>query len=142
MNLIPKNEPDYAVFYKKDMSYIIKRHPEGKHLCGYIALKKDHPLYAEDHFYSYDIHGGITYDKIANYTCFYGMFTDQRVIGFDCNHLLDIAPGDSSNEFKRNLIGIEYDTSASYKDINFVLSELDGLAKQIRDKVKVKENEK
>ena len=119
-------EPDYALFYKEDMIYIIKRILKYGYLCGYIALDPTHPLYADD-YHDYDVHGGISLEgKDRKYTPeFPGISSNIRLLGFDCAHFDDFYYG-----------AYQHCHASTYKDFQYVLKELDSLAEQIRNRVK------
>jgi hypothetical protein len=122
-----ETEPDLLEFVDEDTGYkcFIQRHPELKHLCGYVELPKEHKLYvsfSEENFYNIKVHGGVTYTgrrkfKQQNYTADY-------VVGFDCGHDGDLVPYlYDHNPF----IG------GSYKDIEYVTNECQKLAKQLKE---------
>ena len=90
-----ETEPDFFEFVDENTGYncFIQRHPELKHLCGYVELPKKHKLHGKDNmdneeiFNEIDVHGGVTYTgeirfKQQNYTVDY-------VVGFDCAHAGD-----------------------------------------------------
>lgn len=123
-----ETEPNFLKFIDGDTGYkcYIMRHPELKHLCGYVELPKEHKLYGEtnvdnEFLLNLDVHGGVTYAgrrefKQQNNTADY-------VVGFDCGHAGDLAP----YLYNRNpLIG------ESYKDIKYVTNECQKLAKQLK----------
>lgn len=70
----------------RNYSYVVWQHLNMGHLCGYIALKHDDVV----NTYQLDCHGGITYEGDLTW-----IFPDNKrtkFIGFDCNHLGDLAP--------------------------------------------------
>ena len=82
-----ESEPNNVRFKALGYDCEIKRHPELLHLCGYITIPSDHPLFEVeegemDHFIG--MHGGVTYDKKRRST---------RTLGFDCAHAEDFSPG-------------------------------------------------
>lgn len=82
-----ESEPNNVRFKALGYDCEIKRHPELLHLCGYITIPSDHPLFVVeegemDHFIG--MHGGVTYDKKRRST---------RTLGFDCAHAEDFSPG-------------------------------------------------
>lgn len=128
-----KTEPDFFEFVDEDTGYrcFIQRHPELKHLCGYVELPKEHKLYGKDNmdneeiFNEIDVHGGVTYTgeirfKQPNYTIDY-------VVGFDCGHWTDYVP--FSLPWGMNKII----ANETYKDIEYVTNECKNLAKQLKE---------
>lgn len=89
---IVEKEGNGKEFDYKGYRCSFKRHPELLHLCGYIEIPKGHPLYGMNYTqieerYNYELptHGGLT---------FAGRFDDSNyLIGFDCAHSCDYAPG-------------------------------------------------
>lgn len=128
-----ENEPDFLEFVDESTGYrcFIQRHPELKHLCGYVELPKEHKLYGKDNmdneeiFNEIDVHGGVTYTgeirfKQQNYTIEY-------VVGFDCGHWTDYVP--FSLPWGMNKII----ANETYKDIEYVTNECKNLAKQLKE---------
>ena len=80
-----ESEPDQEEWVEPLTGYKceIVRHPQLKHLCGYVTVPDDHPF----HGLSYDlasehvhVYGGLTYAKDGKF-------------GFDCAHADDLSPG-------------------------------------------------
>lgn len=128
-----ETEPNFLEFVDEDTGYkcFIQRHPELKHLCGYVELPKEHKLYGKDNmdneeiFNEIDVHGGVTYTgeirfKQQNYTIDY-------VVGFDCGHWTDYVP--FSLPWAMNKII----ANETYKDIEYVTNECKNLAKQLKE---------
>lgn len=120
-----ETEPDFLEFIDEDTGYkcFIQRHPELKHLCGYVELPKEHKLYGSfSEEEDFKVHGGVTYTgkrefEQPNYIADY-------VLGFDCGHDGDLVP----YLYNCNpLIG------GSYKDIEYVTNECKNLAKQLKE---------
>lgn len=104
-----EHEPDHLMFMS-DAGYVceIKRHPDSKHLNGYIFIPFGHSDYGKD--YS-DLHGynnGAFYEDAPHS---HGGWTYARtvgdedggkytVFGFDCNHGGDYAPGNKLVEIE------------------------------------------
>jgi hypothetical protein len=119
-----ETEPDFLEFIDEDTGYrcFIQRHPELKHLCGYVELPKEHELYgsfSEENFYNIEVHGGVTYTgrrefEQPNYIADY-------VLGFDCGHAGDLVPG------------IKSFYEEGYRDIEYVTNECKNLAKQLKE---------
>ena len=117
-----ETEPDFVEFIDQDTGYkcFIQRHPELKHLCGYVDLPKEHKLYGifseEEDF---EVHGGVTYTgkrefEQPNYIADY-------VLGFDCGHAGDLVPG------------VKIFHEEVYRDIEYVTNECKNLAKQLKE---------
>lgn len=115
------NEPDKVTWTDPDTQLLcaIHRHPNMKHLCGYVNVGKEH-TFAED----FDVHGGVTFNA---------SFEDEpdagNWIGFDCAHQGDLIPG-MSMSFQ----GVK----TVYRDINYVRAECTKLAKQLSTRMVTK----
>lgn len=98
---------------------VIVQHPNVGHLCGYVVIPEDHPLYQKNYDeIDLEVHGELTYsdsDLIS--------VGEDFCIGFDCAHAGDWIP----------MYGFENDT---YKDITFVENEIKSLIDQIKDNEK------
>lgn len=96
----------------------IFKHPTSGHLNGYVALPEWHELYGV-HYGNYeqdfDVHGGITYSGRPE-----GL-EELWLVGFDCNHYMDIAP-------RFPPMGSAW---ATYKDEFYVTEELEKLVDQL-----------
>lgn len=131
-----ETEPDFLEFVDESTGYrcFIQRHPELKHLCGYVELPKEHKLYGETNvdnelLLNLDVHGGVTYaNKKKYYVTIKAMcFTIDFVVGFDCGHWTDYVPY-SLPWGMNKIIGDE-----TYKDIEYVTNECKKLAKQLKE---------
>ncbi len=140
-----KSEPDRVSWTDHFTGYhcLIRRNSKGGGLCGYVSIDKTHPFYgkgfrSEDALdYDYEIidslncHGGITYSAPCDGNTDKGIChltkdnDDSWWFGFDCAHSCDITPN-----------GEIYDFHARYRNLNYVIFEVELLAKQL------KENEK
>jgi hypothetical protein len=126
-----ETEPDLLEFVDEDTGYycFIKRHLELKHLCGYVALNKEHKLYGKDKedscFDKINVHKGLSYSGELGFWSTSNNYKKlYYVLGFDCGHAGDLVP----YLYNRNpLIG------GSYKDIEYVTNECQKLAKQLKD---------
>ena len=133
-----ETEPDFLEFIDEDTGYrcFIQRHPELKHLCGYVELPKEHKLYGKtnvdnEFFLNLDVHGGVTYanaKRIKRHEKRPNLFIDEYasfVVGFDCGHAGDLAPGlvPSIKSFHEEV----------YRDIEYVTNECKNLAKQLKE---------
>jgi hypothetical protein len=101
-----ETEPDFLEFVDESTGYrcFIQRHPELKHLCGYVELPEKHKLYGETNvdnksLLNLDVHGGVTYanaKRIKSHEKRPNLFIDEYtsfVVGFDCGHAGDLVPG-------------------------------------------------
>ena len=129
-----ETEPDFFEFVDEDTGYkcFIQRHPELKHLCGYVELPEKHKLYGEtnvdnEFLLNLDVHGGVTYanaKRIKRYENVLIFSIDEYVpyvVGFDCGHAGDLVPGVKS--FHEEM----------YRDIEYVTNECKNLAKQLKE---------
>jgi hypothetical protein len=128
------DEPDKVSWTDEEtgMACLIKRHPTGGHLCGYVGVPPEHPWHGRDYddgvVYA-DVHGGLTYaadceeggdeGKTICHVPQPGEPDDVWWLGFDCAHAGDLSPG-------YGLVIHE-----TYKDIDYVRSEILRLAKQL-----------
>lgn len=135
-----ESEPDVLEFVDESTGYrcFIQRHPELKHLCGYVELPEKHKLYGEtnvdnDFFLNLEVHGGVTYAKGKRFEDIYRavpVFIDEYVpyvVGFDCGHVGDLSPYFLTRGMSQAL---PYET---YKDIDYVTNECKNLAKQLKE---------
>lgn len=88
------------------------------HLCGYVGLPADHPLYGRDYeSIDVDVHGGLTFSghrKCADETVWW--------LGFDCAHYGDMVPRIHAR-YPSNL--------EEYRTIEWVRAETERLARQL-----------
>jgi hypothetical protein len=118
-----ETEPDFKEGKYLGYSYNIKRHPEMKHLCGYVVVPKSHMLYRDENVCERIIncHGGITYT---------GIDTGKWAIGFDCAH-----SGDKSPSLAHFLKNSPYDNpydSGVYRNIEYVERECYDIIVQLK----------
>lgn len=88
----------------------------GGFLCGYVIISRGHPWF-ETHYDDVNavVHGGLTYSGYGG--------DDRWRVGFDCGHLsMDIVPSSPVNF-----------PDAVYRDVNYVVGELDLLTQQALD---------
>jgi hypothetical protein len=109
----------------------VVRHPTLLHLSGYINVPKKHPWFGKEYdSVNVDVHGGLTYSDT-------GAAKGLWRLGFDTAHYGDIAPS--------ILFTSSYtDQQGTYKDMSYVLNELDSLslqAKKLMPGYKVKNSE-
>lgn len=109
------SEPNHLELTINNFSCVIIRHRMG-HLCGYVLVPRDHPLFAYAPYLDSDlsIHGGITYNRETR---------EGRWLGFDCAHSGDMVPSRNPP--------ILWDTSGVYRGIPYITSELTSLTKQL-----------
>lgn len=107
----------------------------GGHLCGYVFIHGDHPLYECKDYPNLNIHGGITFCDMIN---------EKFAIGFDCGHLFDIIPSfkkiydEINKKIEKDFLGIgkrgfKDFSKRTYRDINFVINQCKFLAKQLKN---------
>jgi len=133
-------EPDRVEWWEGEYHCLIRRHPEMKHLCGYVGVPDNHPLYGK-HFTELNkinVHGGLTFSNYWDdeYNLWY--------LGFDCGHFMDLAPGleEQLEEIRRNnlelrrlhkrLLEICMGSWNTYRNIKYVTGEVKQLLKQLR----------
>lgn len=130
------SEPDKVQFTDKMTSFpcLIVRNGGGS-LCGYVGVPLGHPLYGVDYNdLDMGVHGGLTFagkcqedqEDDGHGVC-HKVDPDESDnvwwLGFDCAHYMDISP----LMLRENL----YSGEGSYKDIEYVKSQISGLAFQI-----------
>ena len=96
------------------------------HLCGYVAVPKDHPWYgvgyndisqaSGDYV---EVHGGLTFSGKLT------LKTKKWWVGFDCAHLGDLVPAAR--------LADHGDWDETYRDIGYVTNELVNLARQAKE---------
>jgi len=105
---------------------ILRIRERGGHLCGYIRIPKDHPIYEIDSNRSDiwpEIHGGWSYDR----TNPEDTYDTARWVGFDCAHLNDLSP---LSDTQRGGI---------YRTMEYVEKELKEATLALRQTEKIKE---
>lgn len=91
--------------------------------CGYVYIPATHPMWGVHYDEAaLDVHGGLTYSESED---------DAWCFGFDCAHYNDLRP-DSLHYYKD--MDIDPFAEATWKSIDFVINELDHLAKQLKEK--------
>lgn len=193
-----QDEPDYQHWVDEEtgLDCLIVRQPSSGHLCGYVGISKDHPLYgikygdcslpearvsnaeevAQHHVdqmrflveeLKYDseralesgnlldrywlekkrcskewcdhtpesmfsVHGGLTYSKECHGKICHKTDDGDHVwwFGFDCAHL-----GDKSH-LSDNYSAFD----GVYRDVNYVMKECEGLAKQLKEYNDIRRN--
>lgn len=136
------DEPDAIFWVDKSTWYncSIIRNQFGA-LCGYVAVSRNNIYYNDtDTPDSFEVHGGITFNAIGfhdvtDYFPEYIRFRDLRIYGFDCAHGFDLCPGMVKVNRSLGLLprGAElYSSLVLYKDVAFVINQVQNLAKQLR----------
>lgn len=110
-----ETEPDHVITEAHGFVIEIKRHPTHKHLNGYIYIEGDElAKYCEAEV---DVHGGWTHES-------HDEPADMYTFGFDCAHAGDYCPGMEL-----------YHKDDIYRTMDFVLNELQVVAKKLADKM-------
>lgn len=140
-------EPDRISWINEEVGYpcIIRRGPTGA-WCGYVGIPKDHPLHGKDYdkIYNYEteegvdieIHRGLTFSDECSGDHITGVChdkTDDDVwwFGFDCAHGGDLMPA-FLHIYKNAGVDIKV-IGDSYKNVEYVKSETEKLAKQLKE---------
>lgn len=135
-----EHEPDHLMFMS-DAGYVceIKRHPDNKHLNGYIFIPFGHPDYGKDYtdLHGYNSggfyedaphsHGGWTYARTVGDEDG-GKYT---VFGFDCNHGGDYAPGKAEHYAALGIEGLTQRFD-QYRTIAYVTEVLEKAAQDFK----------
>ena len=87
--------------------------------CGYVGIFPNHSLY-EVLYPELEVHGGVTYSNLSSIRDKMAEVKKVWWIGFDCGHYDDYLPGFP-----------ELYSSANYKDIDYVIAELEHLIEQL-----------
>lgn len=118
-------EPDFLV-WESDTGLIcfILRHPDLKHLCGYVCIGID---ITKEEAENFEVHGGVTFyerdysNEIYLQAKAQGFDLSDWIVGFDCAHAGDLSPGIET-----------ISEGSTYKDIEYVKAECENLAKQVK----------
>jgi hypothetical protein len=117
---------------------LIVRQQSSGHLCGYVAVTNEHPLYGKGYsdpypigVHSIEVHGGITYaEKCQGHVCHVpapGEPDDVWWLGFDAHHYGDASPRYESDPRYGN------DPGSTYKTVGYMRAEVERLASQLAD---------
>ena len=130
-----ESEPDNAEWEDKLTGYKcrIQRHGHFGHLCGYVGIPKNHPLYgkhySDDEVADIQVHGGLTHSDSANSDGDWG--GGLWWFGFDCSHGGDLSPKMLVHLVDRNILGL--DRNETYRTWDYVENEVRELVRQLRD---------
>lgn len=140
-----QTEPDKVQFPDPEtgMPCLIRRTIHG-HLCGYVGVSADHPLFGADPSRSgLNAHGGINFGAPCNDDsreqtgiCHIPSDGESPTVwwfGFDCGHSGDRSPGQIAT---LRACGVDMDLIESFEtycDIDYVKSEIASLAKQLKE---------
>lgn len=109
-----QDEPNVLAGVHRGYPWAIIRTPN-LHLCGYVQVPKEHPLYQKPYNdFEVSVHGGLTYASEADAPL------SGYWIGFDCAHSGDLSPGLSSY-------------SGTYRTVLYVREECERLIDQLID---------
>ena len=127
-------EPDRVEFEHKGYPCLIIRTPMG-HLCGYVAVKPEHPMYGKDYNdVNVEVHGGLTYGNHCNgHICHVpkkGEPDNVYWFGFDHAHAWDYSPYKSSLAKQNHIFDKMPDEE--YRDIEYVTKGVKSLAEQLK----------
>jgi len=129
-----QDEPDKVQWIDREtgLNCLIKRNPIGA-LCGYVGVEATHPLHGVNYgdMDDIEVHGGLTYSSACDGDeqtgiCHVPVQGRGEVwwFGFDCAHAFDLAP----SRRLRNWLSKD----DIYRDINYVKSEVEKLALQLK----------
>lgn len=138
-----KKEGDFEKGKILGMPFVIWRHLNFGHWCGYVGVPNDSKLKGKNYYFHTEsenslskleraisdisVHGGLTYaGKLSKEKIKDGLW----YFGFDCGHSGDLEP----------FIVKEYPelASGSYKDKKFVMVEVENLARQLKEIIDLK----
>ncbi len=103
-------EPDYYTGEAFGFPFEVLRMPPG-HLCGYVGVPEDHPLYKSEGE-ELTVHGGVTYTSQGDKTWWFG---------FDAGHSRDL------------MLSIP-DRSGTYRNLAYMVKECVDLARQLAER--------
>jgi len=120
------DEPDKANWIDEEtgLDCMIIRNVDMGNLCGYVGVPLDSKLSGIDYNdIEINVHGGLTYSERCSGNICHEAEIEVFWFGFDCAHFMDLSPGLKS----KILI-----SKAIYRDFNYVKSEVESLAKQLK----------
>lgn len=122
-----ENEPDRLEFMHCGIACIVIRHPSMGHLCGYVKVDRDHPVYGfnyERMSEYFNVHGGLTYSGHLE-------SEDHWYFGFDCGHSGDLVPSMVKMYFQ---LGLAMEPNLDfYRDIEYVSNEVREMAESLHE---------
>ena len=138
-------EPDAVAWINYGLPCLIKRIDVWGHLCGYVGVFKQHPLYKKEqneleNFEQISVHGGVSFCGLNEKNdALHFRVNGLKIwwIGFDCHHTYDYAP-----RYSRDFLEIEQmygykstniEEILKYRDIEYVKTQVNNLAKQLYD---------
>lgn len=125
-------EPDVMEWTDTDtgLKCLIRRVHGLGHLCGYVRIMRDHPLYRKDvQRLNLDVHGGVTFGRRMAHDRF---MKRGFWVGFDCAHLNDLIPTYQTPKMQKILGVSNMFSGSTYKDMQFVYLETTNLAQQLK----------
>lgn len=148
-------EPDREAFVHDGYTCVIIRHPDLKHLCGYVGIPKGHPLFGKDmesdECNRLAVHGCITYSDNHLPLTKPNKKPKYWWLGFDTAHGFDVIPELQGGliPFTEELLkklGIEWPSKeklmkimkenekhSKYRTIEYVKQELIKLVAQVKE---------
>lgn len=126
-----EHEPDHEEWIDATTGYRcwVWRHPTYGNLNGYVAIPKGHKMWGKgDDVLDVEVHGGLTYAQLDEET-------DEWVVGFDTNHVMDFTPKLALTLMKyvdRNTDDLEFRMKGTtYRTFEWVKAEVQRLAQQL-----------
>ncbi len=118
---------------------LIARGPMGA-LCGYVGLSPGHPWHGKEYseLPDPDVHGGLTFSSACQeggkicHVARPGEPEEVWWLGFDCNHSGDIAPAEQALLRSLKCSTPYYRDWGAYRDLEYLRSEVESLARQVR----------
>jgi hypothetical protein len=103
-------------------------------LCGYVGVPEGHPWHGAGYGLEADVHGGVTYGAPCDpdgHICHEprtGEPAEVWWIGFDCCHLMDVAPATVAILARLDIAWPAM--GETYKPVSYVRAEVESLARQ------------
>lgn len=129
------DEPDRMLWQSEGFDCLVNRNGMGA-WCGYVGLKRGHPLYEKTYMEIYDlpagdilsVHGGLTYSEHCHGDICHPSDGQDHVwwLGFDCAHCFDLLPSGLKKGFTALGGGV-------YRDLAYVKAEVESLARQLKE---------
>lgn len=149
------NEPDRVEFKAYGLDCLLVRNQMMFQWCGYVGVKKNHPLYGQVYDdLDVDVHGGLTYSEYCRSSICHETEDEDNLywFGFDCLHFQDFAPGMELSMTQIRKIEPElhkafpmlekirenqmsaFNTGSTYRDLNYAMFEVKKLAEQLSER--------